>query len=195
MTGEALIDAVTETGPDRVFVARTLEPALRREVIDAFDGVELPFVGGRAVIPTDINVRDLVVAGHPNHLGIFDLPACPWLAVAGRWSSLREPIGAIGTVAIDEPATRGDADAALAAADAVAKRARQLRGVALPFHVESPVVVVMLDRDPAPLAAMVDAWSTLSGYPELPGGLRIEVRDGQADRYASALEWAITEEP
>lgn len=194
MNDQALIETVARAGADRVFVARALEPTLRRRVITACDAIELPFVRGRTVVPTGIGERDLVVAGHPNHLGVFDLPACPWIAVAGRWSSLQPPTRATKTVAVEPPASRAEADAGLAAAESVARRARQLRGVAVALPIESPVVVVLLDRDPAPIAAMAPEWSTLDSFFELPGGLRIEIGDGDADRYASALERAINQE-
>lgn len=195
MSHEALIDTIAEVPAERVFVARALEPTLRRRVVEAWDATELPFVRGRTVMPPGLGDRDLVVAGHPNHLGVFDVSAGSWLAVTGRWSSLREPVGAVASVAVQPPADRREAEAALATAEAFARRVRQLRGATVAFPVESPVVVVLLDRDPVPVAVMAPGWSPLEDFFELPGGLRVEVRDGDADRYASTLEGAMSEEP
>jgi hypothetical protein len=194
VTGDELVDVVDAVGAERLFVARALESSIRRSLEEAFDATELPFVRGRTVVPADLGERDVVVAGHPNHLGVFDLPGERWLAVTGVWSALRDPAGAVGTVAMHPPADRDAADETLGAARVLAKRAGQLPGVTVAFPVESPVFVVLLDIDPAPVAASVAGWSALGELDELPGGLRIEVQTLDVERYASAMERAIAEE-
>jgi len=188
-----LVEAIRATGSGRTYVARALEPSVRRS-LEALDAVELPFVRGRTVVPDGLGEGDLVVAGHPNHLGVFDLPAVRWVAVTGRWSTLCEATGAVAAVAIEPPVERPTADELLDAARALAGRANQLPGVTVAFPVASPVVVVLLDVDPAPVAARVAGSSTLDGLPELPGALRIEVQTSDAEGYASAMEHAIAEE-
>jgi hypothetical protein len=189
-----VVDAVAAAMAERIFVARALEPSIKRSLKGAFDFRELPFVRGRTVLPPDLGARDLVVAGHPNHLGVFDLPRVRWLAVTGVWSALHDPAGAVGIVATHPPADRAGADAMLGAARALARRAGQLPGVTVAFPVESPVFVVLIDVDPGRVAAGFAGWNALDELAELPGGLRIEVQTPDVDRYASGLERAIAEE-
>lgn len=189
-----LVDAIRMSGSERVFVARGLEPSIRRSVVEGCGAFELPFVRGRVVVPADVVDGDLVVAGHPNYLGVFDLPAVRWLSVSGRWSALREAPGAVSTVAMQSPVDVATAATALAEAERLAKLLGQLGGVAVAFPVESPVLVVLVPESPGRVAAQIPGVSTLADYPELPGGLRIEVGADAADRYAVALERAISEE-
>lgn len=189
-----LVEAIWASGSKRVFVARALEPSMRRSVVEACDAVELPFVRGRVVVPPDLADDDLVVAGHPNHLGIFDLPGVRWLAVIGRWSALREAPDAVSTVTTQPPLDAGTAATALAAAEHLAKLLGQLGGVTVAFPVESPVLVLLLAGSSDRVAAQLQGATTLDGYPELPGGLRIEVQVNDVEGYAAALERAISEE-
>ena len=198
MSAAALIEAVASRGQDRLFVARALDPRLRKDLASALDYEELPFVRGRTIIPDDVGREDLVVAGHPNHLGIFDLPtAAPWIAVTGRWSSLVPPEGALTEVALEAMVEGEAAEASLVAVRDLAKRVTHRRGVAVAFPPESPVLVVLLAVDPAAVAAAMSlpGCAPLTAYDELPGGFRIEPPSAAShetlERYAAALERAI----
>ena len=104
MSAAKLIAAIESRAPDRLLVARALDPTLRDELSATLDYDELPFVRGRTVIPDDTGAGDLVVAGHPNHLGVFDQAGpVPWIAVTGRWSALSPVEEAHAEVAL-EPA-------------------------------------------------------------------------------------------
>ena len=163
-----------------MFVARALDPQLRAQLARRLDFQELPFVRGRTVVPESGN--DLVIAGHPNHLGVFDLPDRPWIAVTGRWSALREAAGAVAAIETEPVADLETGEAGLEAAGALAKHLGQLRGVTVPFPPQCPVLIVLLPIDPATIGL------SPAGYPELPGGARIEVAEElDAAQYAADI--------
>lgn len=192
-----LIDTVARMGAGRVLVARALDPELRGELAASIDCEELPFVRGRTVVPDDLGDDDLVVAGHPNFLGVFDLPAVPrWVAVTGTWSSLRPVVGTPTVVPAATAVDRAPAERSLDAGRDVAKGIDQLRGVTLAFPPASPVLVVLVPTDPVAVAARIGlpGCTALSGFEELPGGLRIELpadTGTAAAGYAQALEAAL----
>jgi hypothetical protein len=188
-----LVATVTELEPERVLVGRALDPVLRADLAVSIDYEELPFVRGRTVIPADLTTGDLVIAGHPNFLGIFDLPAAPnWLGVTGRWSALVSTTGMIKGVPVATPVGLAEAEAALAAVLGLVKQLDQLRGVTVAFAPMSPVAVVLLTADPVRIASQMamSGCTPLTGYDELPGGLRIE--PGTAERGAGLEEYAAT---
>lgn len=149
---------------------------------------ELPFVRGRTIIPEDLGSGDLVIAGHPNFLGIFDLPrAVPWIAVTGRWSSLMAAEGAIGELPLEPAVSREEAEVLLGSVRDLAKSVGQLRGVSIAFPPESPVLVALVAVDPT--AIDLPGCTPLDTFEELPGGLRIEAPQ---PGYAAALEQAIS---
>jgi len=190
-----LADAIAQVDAERIFVARALDPLLRKALRGAFVFEELPFVRGRTVVPEELPPGDIVVAGHPNYLGVFDLPAARWVAVTGRWSSLQPVQGSELDVEVEQPAASMDAAGSFAAAIDLAKRLDQLRGVTVAFQPASPVVVALLPIDPASVAAhMAIPGCTALGYGELPGGLRMEVGSEMGVQgYADALERALTD--
>ena len=201
MTGagvDAVIDAVDDLRPQRTLVARALDLALRRSLLQSGSVEELPFVYGRTVVPSDVGPEDVVVAGHPNLLGVFDLPVAPrWLAVAGRWSSLCPATGAVATIELAGAYDLQTAERTLSATKDLAKQLDQMRGVTVAFSPQSPVLTVLLSVDPAEVAARMTlpGCMPLSGFPELPGGLRIAPKPtgvgADLSGYAAALEAAI----
>jgi len=86
------------------------------------------------------------------------------------------------------------AEASLLVALDVAKQLDQLRGVTIAFAPESPVIIALVTVDPEEVVTRmaIPGCSTLSGYGELPGGLRIEMGAEPAG-YAPLLEQAISE--
>ncbi len=192
MISARIVDIVLEQQPDRVLVARALEPELRDELAWAISGEELPFVRGRTVVPDDLGDEDIVVAGHPNHLGVFDLPATPrWIAVGGTGSTLREAEGAMATVDLQAPVPVTVAIQRHRDAVELAKRLDQLPGVTVAFPPQSPVVVALTPADPRALVSDLgmSGISALTDYEELPGAIRIEpTSEFDAAQYAAALE-------
>ena len=196
MSAAALADAIAGHDADRVFVARALDPGLRTALSALHEYEELPFVRGRTVLPADLTPGDLVVAGHPNHLGVFDLPEAPtWIAVTGRWSSLADARNASTAVPTADPVALDVAGPLLESAVDLTKRLSQLPGVTIPFPPVCPVLVALLPIDPGLVSG-----EPLRAYPELPGGLRIEVGPGvDPEEYAAGvsekLEQSSEEEP
>lgn len=190
MTIEALVTAITQLEPSQVLVARAVDPELRRRLARSVDFVELPFVRGRTVVPAGLSPNDVVVAGHPNHLGVFDLPKAPqWIAITGRWSALADHAGAVTTVSMANAEGRDTAEVLLAAAVDLGKLLGQLRGVRIPFPPQCPVLIALLPVDPRSMGG-----EPLPGYPELPGGLRIELDPGvDPVQYAAVLSQALDE--
>ena len=190
MTIEALVTAITQLEPSQVLVARAVDPELRRRLARSVDFVELPFVRGRTVVPAGLSPNDVVVAGHPNHLGVFDLPKAPqWIAITGRWSALADYAGAVTTVSMANAEGRDTAEVLLAAAVDLGKLLGQLRGVRIPFPPQCPVLIALLPVDPRSMGG-----EPLPGYPELPGGLRIELDPGvDPVQYAAVLSQALDE--
>lgn len=194
----AVIDAIADLHPQRTLVARALDLTLRRSLLESGSVEELPFVYGRTVVPADLGPEDVVVAGHPNLLGVFDLPVAPrWLAVAGRWSSLCPATGAVATIELAGAYELQTAERTLSATKDLAKQLDQMRGVTVAFSPHSPVLTVLLSVDPVEVAARMPlpGCMPLTGFPELPGGLRISPEPvgvgGDLTGYAAALETAI----
>jgi len=194
----AVIDVVDHLHPRRILVARALDPTLRRSLVESGTVEELPFVYGKTVVPADVGPEDVVIAGHPNLLGVFDLPAAPrWVAVAGPWSSLRRATGAVATVELAGAHDLQTAQRTLSATKDLAKQLDQMRGVTVAFFPQSPVLTVLLSVDPVDVAARMalGGCMPLTGFPELPGGLRIAPEPvdvgGDLGGYAEALETAI----
>ena len=198
MSATALIEAIASHDPDRLLVARALDPNLRDDLSAVLDYEELPFVRGHTVVPVDTGPRDLVVAGHPNHLGVFDRAApVPWIAVTGRWSAL-SPVDEAQDQVVMEPAVeRETAERSLDEIRTLAKHLTHMRGVTVAFPPACPVLIVLLVVDPVAVAAAVDlpGLTPLAAYTELPGGLRIEpptpAPDSTLEGYAAALEQAV----
>lgn len=140
------------------------------------------------MVPAHLTPGDLVIAGHPNFLGIFDLPEAPeWIAVTGRWSGLKDQTGAAMTVSMAEEVGCDIAEPLLASTVDLAKRLAQLRGVRIPFLPECPVLIALLPVDPRSMGG-----EPLTGYAELPGGLRIELGSGvDPVQYAAVLSQAL----
>ena len=198
MSAAPLIAAIESRDPDRLLVARALDPTLRDELSATLDYDELPFVRGRTVIPNDTGAGDLVVAGHPNHLGVFDHAGpVPSIAVTGRWSALSPVEEAHAEVALESAVDRKTAVHLLDEIRSLAGRLTHLRGVTVVFPPACPILVVLLVVDPAAVAAAVDlpGLTPLAAYTELPGGLRIELppsaSDAISEGYAAALEQAV----
>jgi hypothetical protein len=171
---------------------------LRRSLVESGTVEELPFVYGKTVVPADVGPEDVVIAGHPNLLGVFDLPAAPrWVAVAGSWSSLRRATGAVATVELAGAHDLQTAQRTLSATKDLAKQLDQMRGVTVAFFPQSPVLTVLLSVDPVEVAARMtlSGCMPLTGFPELPGGLRISPEPvgmgGDLTGYATALETTI----
>ncbi len=198
MSASDLVATVTELEPERVLVGRALDPVLRADLAVSIDYEELPFVRGRTVVPADLTTGDLVIAGHPNFLGIFDLPIAPnWVGVTGPWSALVSTTGMIREVPLATPVGLAEAEAALTAMLGLVKQLDQLRGVTVAFAPMSPVAVVLLTADPVRIASQMamTGCAPLTGYDELPGGLRIEPgtaeRGGRFEEYAATLAEAM----
>ena len=75
---------------------------------------------------------------------------------------------------------------------------RQIQNVHLAFKPRSPILIVLLPR-PVDAKALPATMDDLAGiYPELPGGLRIEltadVTTSDISRYAAILEQVMSRE-
>lgn len=162
MNVDDLVDAINNVEPSQILVARALDPALRAGLAESIEFVELPFVRGRTVIPAGVGEGDVVVAGNPNFLGVYDSPDVPtWIAVPGRETPQVDPAPTVE----------------------LARNLAQLPGVTVPFPPESAVVIALFPIDPATLGL-----TPLSAYPELPGGARIEIDPALDPRqYAAEL--------
>ena len=139
-----------------------------------------------------------VVVGHPNFFGMFeDLPLTHLVYVTGRWSNLRPLRPDATVVARDVSVPRNAAADSLERMRNLAKRLRQIPGVHLAFKPQSPILVLLVPR----LEAVKDmpGIEVVSGaYPELPGGIRIELDDDASgidlNRYAGVFEETISRE-
>lgn len=176
--------------------SRALPPGLRRSLRALPGAEELPFVRGRTVLPA--HYERPVVVGHPNFFGLFERPASEHLVcVTGRWSNLR-PLPPDAAVAETDASVPLDvATDALAAARMLAKRMRQLPGVHLAFKLQSPILILLVPRVES--VRGTPGVEVVSGaYPELPGGLRIELAEDalgtDLSRYAATLEQTISQE-
>ena len=167
-------------------------------MLQQLDGSEeLPFVRGRTVIPTDYGKP--VVVGHPNYLGAFDRDTeATLICLTGKWSGLRRVPVSARTIGTARPHPAGDAARALENARMLAKHMRQVAGVRLAFKPQSPIIVILLPHRIV-RSVLPEGADVLGGaYPELPGGLRIELTPDmtteEVTRYAAVLEQIITQE-
>jgi hypothetical protein len=192
-----LVEAVNALEPERVLVGRALDPALRADLAVSMDYEELPFVRGRTVVPPDLTASEAVIAGHPNFFGIFDLPAAPnWIGVTGPWSALVPTAKMTSEVMLAKPLDPAEAEASLTAVRDLAKRVAQVGGISVAFPPQSPVLVVLLSVDAGHIASemALPGCTPLTGYEELPGGLRIEpdaADRARCDEYAATLAKAM----
>lgn len=190
----AAVEGITQ-GP--FGFSRALSPDLRRELHEIQQTQELPFVRGRTVIPD--SYPHPVVVGHPNYLGAFERePSAPLVYLTGRWAALRSVPGDATTLEVAPSHSQIIAANALQNMRRLAKHARQLSGVHVPFKLQCPILVLLLPRTPSP-DHLPDGAEVLEGlYPELPGGLRIELAPDMTTedvtRYAANLERIISEE-
>jgi hypothetical protein len=192
-----IADAVRRLADGPFGFSRALAPEIRRELDHLPASYELPAVRGRTVVPA--GYRRPVVVGHPNYLGQFEsrIPEKS-ICLTGAWSALEPVPVRTATVAVTLNHPRHLAASALEHARRLAKRVRQIQGVHLAFKPRSPILVVLLPR-PVDAEALPKTMDDLAGlYPELPGGLRIEltadVTTFDISRYAAILEQAMSRE-
>lgn len=177
--------------------SRALSPEVRLSLSAQLGAEELPFVRGETV--TVENEARPVVLGHPNYLGMFEPRHYgPTVLLAGRWGALRPTAPDASVIITESIVDRSTADRALEGARALRKRLRQIRGVSPAWKPQSPQLVMLLPHVPEPLPELGAIRSAALGYPELPGGVRIEVTDevsaGDITRYAASLERNIIQE-
>ena len=181
----------------RVFVSRGLAPAYRANLLER--ATELPCVRGVAVLPGDLNQDDIVVFGHPNWLGCFD-PApvhARSIVVAEPRLGAHKPLPTGDVVVVGGDSGPEEAAAGLRRARKLARHLNQISGVTPAYGTPQSAVFVVLARVapeliapglPGPATAVSDS------YPELPGGVRIDV-SGVADpdvaAYAATVEDAV----
>ena len=140
-----------------------------------------------------------VVVGHPNYLGVFELErATPLICLTGVWSVLQPVPEGATTVVVDPSHPLPLATRALENIRALAKHLRQITGVHLALKPRSPILVLLAPRSVA-ADTLPEAAETLNGvYPELPGGLRVELTPdmttGDITRYAAILEQILGQE-
>ena len=177
--------------------SRALAPDIREELRDLPSAQELPAVRGRTVIPDAY--RYPVVVGHPNYLGVFELKcAAQLICLTGAWSVLQPVPEGATTVVVDPSHPFPLATSALENARALAKHVRQIPGVHLALKPRSPILVLLAPRSVSG-NALPETVDTLNGvYPELPGGLRVELTPDTTaidiTRYAAILEQIISQE-
>ncbi len=177
--------------------SRALAPEIRRELSSLPDCEELPFVRGQTVIAQS-EVRP-VVLGHPNHLGMFEPPHDgPTVVLTGRWSNLRPTMPGASIIAVEPAVGRGASERAMDDARTLLMRLRQIRGAQPAWKPQSPVLIMLLPRAVAPFAETHVIDTAGLSYPELPGGIRIEVvgdvSGADVTRYAASLERVIIQE-
>jgi len=177
--------------------SRALAPGLRDSLSALPGSRELPFVRGRVVIPKDFS--QTVVVGFPNYLGVFeDQPGANAVYVTGRWTRLRVLPENVPSVSLEPSAEPHLAAEALESGRLLTKRLRQLAGVQIAIRPQSPILTVLVPRvgeivGEPPGMALLEEF-----YPELPGGIRIELpqdaRGAELSRYAAAVEETISQE-
>jgi hypothetical protein len=177
--------------------SRALAPEIRRELSSRPGCEELPFVRGRTVI-AEREARPIVL-GHPNYLGVFEPPHDgPTILLTGRWSNLRPATPGASVVAMEPAIGRAAADRSMDDARTLLKRLRQIRGAQPAWKPQSPVLIMLLPRGVALFAEPQVIDTAGLSYPELPGGIRIEVvgdvSGADVTRYAATLERAIIQE-
>ena len=124
--------------------------------------------------------------------------AAPLICLAGAWSVLQHVPERAITVVADPSHPLPLATSALENARALAKHVRQIPGVHLALKPRSPILVLLAPRSVAG-NAVPETVDTLDGaYPELPGGLRVELTPDMTTvdvtRYAAILEQIIGQE-
>lgn len=192
-----IADAVRRLADGPFGFSRALAPEIRWELDHLPASQELPTVRGRTVVPAAYGHP--VVVGHPNYLGQFESKTPDRsICLTGAWSAL-EPVPArAAEVAVTSSHPRHLAARALERARHLAKRVRQIQGVGLAFKPRSPILVLLLPR-PVATQALPATMDVLAGvYPELPGGLRIELTADMStsdiSRYAGILEQVMSQE-
>lgn len=184
----------------RVFISRGLAPGIRGELGAAGVGAnELACVRGEVILPTDLTSEDVVVVGHPNWFGRFDsapLHARAVVVAEPRLGAHRQlPPGDI--VMVGGSADPDTAEAGRRRAGPLAKRLGQLGGVVVAYGTPvSGVFIVLVPVDPVRVSASLPgpAEAASIAYPELPGGIRVDVSgvaESDMAAYASAMEDAI----
>lgn len=179
--------------------SRALEPEIRRELRRLPAAQELPAIRGRTVIPADY--RHPVVAGHPNYLGAFERvgeSSTRLICLTGAWSALQPVPEGAATVVAHPSHARQVATSALEDARRLGKLAKQIPGVHLAFKPKSPILILLLPRAVVS-SALPETMIALDGeYPELPGGLRIELTPDVTTmgitRYAAIIEQVVSQE-
>lgn len=190
-------ESVAEAARGPFGFSRTLAPKVRQLLSELPDAQELPAVRGRTVVPAGF--EHPVVVGHPNYLGGFETrSAASLISLTGRWSLLQPIPEGVDTVAVAPSDPRHLATSALEEARRLAKQVRQIPGVHLAFKPRSPILVLLLPHA-VDGNALPETMNALAGeYPELPGGLRIElttdVTATEISRYASIIEQVISQE-
>lgn len=184
----------------RVFLSRGLAPGVRGELVAAGGGAdELACVRGEVILPTDLTSDDVVVVGHPNWFGRFDSAPVHARAVVvaePRLGAHRQfPPGEI--VMVGGSADPDTAEAGRQRAGRLAKRLGQLSGLLVAYGAPvSGVFVVLVPVDPVRVAASLPGPAEVASnaYPELPGGIRVDVSgvaESDMAAYAAAMEDAI----
>ena len=184
-------------GAGRVFVSRGLAPAYRADLLER--ATELPCVRGVAVLPGDLTRDDIVVIGHPNWLGCFD-PApvhARSIVVTEPRLGAHKPLPTGDVVVVGANADPERAAAGLLRARKLARHLNQVPGVTPAYGTpQSAVFVVLAPVAPESIAPRLPgpAMAVSDSYPELPGGVRLDV-SGVADpdvaAYAATMEDAV----
>ena len=194
-----IADVVGACGGGPFGFSRALAPETRQELRGLPGAHELPAIRGRAVIPADY--RHPVVIGHPNYLGAFERKSerpARLICLTGAWSQLQPIPDGAATIVADPRYPLQVAMGALENARYLAKLVRQMPGVHLAFKPRSPILVLLLPRS-VPINVLPATARALDGvYPELPGGLRIELTTDMTTvditRYAAIFEQVIGQE-
>jgi len=178
--------------PSRVFVSRYFDFTLRERLETVTNVAEVPCVRGSAVVSPGM-VGDLpVLLGWPNVMGRFEAahPDTTSVAVVDGALAGSDPVSFTSFIGAAEES--GGFNHGVDRARLVAKRLNQIRGVASAHGPpESAVFVVLLLVDPMTLDLPPGAASLHGRYPELPGAVRIDVReiaDDDIASYAAGLE-------
>ncbi len=175
----------------RALVSRGIRPGVRAGLAAVgVDLTEVPVVRCVAAPPV-LEPGEVFVAGCPNHLGGFDPTPPATIAVVRRPGPRVE--GSIDAIVDDRETGWSGFEAATTTARSLAKHLDQIRGVRVVCRPASPIVIVLTPvsgerfggLEPFPTVA-------LGGYPEFPGGVRIEIPDGfeRADVAAYAERFA-----
>lgn len=165
-----------------------------RDGPELIDSVPAAVVGGQTVWTATGTPVALALVEQPNWFGRIERQPTGSLSVITiRWWA---DAGAAADISADQHS--GD----VAAARNLAGRLRQLPGVTLPHgHPESPWFIVSFPGNAKATAAQLEGAGFPgcrvlgSGYPEFPGGMRIEVAWLRAanELFATTVENAITQ--